>query len=124
MAPYSGRGCTPATLELLNIQPLRPAISKTANRVSDANANLWSLRFVRSNPLGCRGDLILVLRITRSTLFANSRYSAVLSSSGWSPGAMDRPSGQWSDDDFDVLAEGVVVGRIFKANAAPVGVDA
>jgi hypothetical protein len=34
---------------------------------------------------------------------------------------MDRPSGQWSDDDFDVLAEGVVVGRIFKANTAPVG---
>jgi hypothetical protein len=32
-----------------------------------------------------------------------------------------RPSGQWSDDDYDVLAEGVVVGRIFKANAAPVG---
>jgi hypothetical protein len=31
-----------------------------------------------------------------------------------------RPSGQWSDDDYDVLAEGVVVGRIFKANAAPV----
>jgi hypothetical protein len=32
-----------------------------------------------------------------------------------------RPSGQWSEDDFDVLADGVVVGRIFKANAAPVG---
>jgi len=32
-----------------------------------------------------------------------------------------RPSGEWSDDDFDVLAEGVVVGRIFKVNAAPVG---
>jgi hypothetical protein len=32
-----------------------------------------------------------------------------------------RPSGQWSDDDFDVLADGAVVGRIFKANAAPVG---
>jgi hypothetical protein len=31
-----------------------------------------------------------------------------------------RPSGQWNDDDFDVLADGVVVGRIFKANAAPV----
>jgi hypothetical protein len=26
-----------------------------------------------------------------------------------------------NDDDYDVLAEGVVVGRIFKANAAPVG---
>jgi hypothetical protein len=26
-----------------------------------------------------------------------------------------------NDDDFDVLANGEVVGRIFKANAAPVG---
>jgi hypothetical protein len=32
-----------------------------------------------------------------------------------------RSSGQWSDDDFDVLTGGAVVGRIFKANAAPVG---
>jgi hypothetical protein len=32
-----------------------------------------------------------------------------------------RPSGQWNDDDFDVLANGIVVGRIFKANASPVG---
>src|SRR5919204_4574744 len=31
-----------------------------------------------------------------------------------------RPSGEWNDDDFDVLADGAVVGRIFKANAAPV----
>jgi hypothetical protein len=30
-------------------------------------------------------------------------------------------SGQWNDDDFDVLANGEVVGRIFRANAAPVG---
>jgi hypothetical protein len=33
-----------------------------------------------------------------------------------------RPSGEWKDDDFDVLAPPAeVVGRIFKANAAPVG---
>jgi len=32
-----------------------------------------------------------------------------------------RPSGQWSNDDYDVLADGGVVGRIFNANAAPVG---
>jgi hypothetical protein len=32
-----------------------------------------------------------------------------------------RPSGEWNDDDFDVLANGEVVGRIYKANAAPVG---
>ena len=29
-----------------------------------------------------------------------------------------RPSGEWSDDDYDVLAEGIVVGRIMKAAAA------
>jgi hypothetical protein len=32
-----------------------------------------------------------------------------------------RPSGEWNEDDFDVLADGAVVGRIFKANASPVG---
>jgi hypothetical protein len=30
-----------------------------------------------------------------------------------------RPSSEWSDDDYDVLADGVVVGRIMKAAAAP-----
>jgi len=30
-----------------------------------------------------------------------------------------RPSGEWNDDDYDVLAEGVVIGRIRKAAAAP-----
>jgi hypothetical protein len=38
------------------------------------------------------------------------------------------PSGEWSDDDFDVLADGVVVGRIMKAAAVAgrnvLGVDA
>jgi hypothetical protein len=32
-----------------------------------------------------------------------------------------RPSGEWNDDDYDVLADGVVVGRLFKVSAAPVG---
>jgi hypothetical protein len=32
-----------------------------------------------------------------------------------------RPSGQWSDDDYDVLEGDVVVGRIMKAAASPVG---
>jgi hypothetical protein len=36
-------------------------------------------------------------------------------------GSASRPSGEWNEDDFDVLADGAVVGRIFKANAAPVG---
>ena len=28
---------------------------------------------------------------------------------------LSRSSGRWNDDDFDVLADGAVVGRIFKA---------
>jgi hypothetical protein len=32
-----------------------------------------------------------------------------------------RQSGEWSDDDYDVLSDGKVVGRIFNAAAAPVG---
>jgi hypothetical protein len=32
-----------------------------------------------------------------------------------------RSSGQWSDDDYDVLENGVVVGRISKEEVAPEG---
>jgi hypothetical protein len=32
-----------------------------------------------------------------------------------------RSSGQWSDDDYDVLENGVVVGRISKEQVAPPG---
>jgi len=32
-----------------------------------------------------------------------------------------RPSREWNDDDFDAVCDGVVVGRIMKAAAAPVG---
>jgi len=35
--------------------------------------------------------------------------------------SVSRPSGEWGDDDFDVLSNGTVVGRIFKVHAAPVG---
>jgi hypothetical protein len=31
------------------------------------------------------------------------------------------PSGEWNDEDYDVLADGVIVGRIMKAAAVPVG---
>jgi len=31
-----------------------------------------------------------------------------------------RSSGEWSDDDYDVLADGIAVGRVMKAAAAPV----
>src|SRR5262249_1734733 len=37
------------------------------------------------------------------------------------PASASRPSGDWNDDDYDVLAEGVIVGRTMKANSAPVG---
>src|SRR5262249_11555831 len=33
------------------------------------------------------------------------------------------PSGEWNDDDYDVLCDGVVVGRIMKAAAVPVGMS-
>src|SRR5262249_24946578 len=32
--------------------------------------------------------------------------------------ALSRSSGQWRDDDYDVLENGVVVGRIFQLGAA------
>jgi hypothetical protein len=32
-----------------------------------------------------------------------------------------RTSGEWNEDDCDVLANGALVGRIFKVHAAPVG---
>ena len=35
--------------------------------------------------------------------------------------AASRLSGEWSEDDYDVLCKGAVVGRITKAAAAPVG---
>jgi hypothetical protein len=34
-------------------------------------------------------------------------------------GSASRSSGQWRDDDYDVLKNGVVVGRIFKVPVAP-----
>jgi hypothetical protein len=34
--------------------------------------------------------------------------------------ATSRSRGEWNEDDYDVLADGDVVGRIYKANAAPV----
>ena len=37
--------------------------------------------------------------------------------------SVSRPSGEWSDDDYDVLCDGVVVGRIMKAAAVPVGMS-
>jgi hypothetical protein len=35
--------------------------------------------------------------------------------------AASRTSGEWREDDYDVVADGIVVGRIVKAAAAPEG---
>ena len=35
--------------------------------------------------------------------------------------AASRTSGEWREDDYDVVADGIVVGRIMKAAAAPDG---
>jgi hypothetical protein len=35
--------------------------------------------------------------------------------------SLSRPSGEWRDDDYDVIEGGTVVGRIFKEPAAPEG---
>jgi hypothetical protein len=37
----------------------------------------------------------------------------------WVRASTSRSSGQWSDDDYDVFADGVDVGRIMKVMAAP-----
>jgi hypothetical protein len=34
-----------------------------------------------------------------------------------------RPSGEWNDDDYDMLCDGIVVGRSMKAAAVPVGLS-
>ena len=34
-----------------------------------------------------------------------------------------RPSDEWNEDDYDVVADGLVVGRIMKAAAVPVGMS-
>src|SRR5262245_43058697 len=41
----------------------------------------------------------------------SARYETRSRSRG---GSASRPCGEWNDDDFDVLADGVVVGRILK----------
>jgi hypothetical protein len=57
----------------------------------------------------CRDDVDLSPSIVGKFNLIRERASA------------SRPSGAWKDGDFDVLADGAVVGRIFKVQAAPVG---
>jgi hypothetical protein len=51
----------------------------------------------------------------------HSRSETLASSLILKRASASRPSGEWNAEDFDVIADGVVVGRIFEANAAPVG---
>ena len=50
-----------------------------------------------------------------------ARWRATTSSSD--AASAFRPSGEWNDDDYDVLCKGVVVGRIMQAGAVPVGMS-
>ena len=34
-------------------------------------------------------------------------------------GSTNRPSGQWADDDYDVVSEGRTAGRIYRSHAMP-----
>lgn len=92
--------------------------------------------------LGVDKVVILLERCTRRSDFPEAKATEARSHSahlnrflppgpGRPPGNMgqltlkrtsdSRPSGQRSDDDFDVLADGAVVGRTLKVHAAPVG---
>ena len=47
--------------------------------------------------------------------------TATMSSLVFKRAAASRTSGEWREDDYDVVADGIVVGRIVKAIAAPEG---
>ena len=49
--------------------------------------------------------------------------TATMSSLVFKRAAASRTSGEWREDDYDVLADGAVVGRIMKAAAVPVGMS-
>src|SRR5262245_3172175 len=72
--------------------------------------------------LFCFGFCLLCVRCSR-----RSRHSREVLELTWTnltlkrASSASRPSGEWSDVDYDVLCEGAVVGRIFKSAAAPVG---
>jgi hypothetical protein len=45
-------------------------------------------------------------------------YAVCEGSRATSSGFASRPSGEWGDDDYDVLAEGKVIGRIYEGGSA------
>jgi hypothetical protein len=59
--------------------------------------------------------------IDTTGLITNSRALMDTDYLGLKRASASHPSGQWKDDDYDVLADGVVVGRIFNAAASLVG---
>jgi hypothetical protein len=76
------------------------------------------------------GTLITTPECTLMINAGGKSYKLVLLSSGQKNlgdqlilkrASASRSSGEWKDDDFDVLADGTVVGRIMKAAAAPEG---
>ena len=77
------------------------------------------------------GPFVAEFRIWVANPFPSARIETVSAGKRTAPMEKDylilkrasasRPSGEWSNDDYDVLADGEVVGRTFKANAAPVG---
>jgi hypothetical protein len=58
-------------------------------------------------------------RHPETTQAATATTSAEMSRLILKPASVSRPSGQWRDDDYDVLENGVVAGSIFKTQVAP-----
>jgi hypothetical protein len=63
---------------------------------------------------------------TKATAAATPKAAATASAAVMSAlilerASASRPSGQWRDDDYDVLEDGAVVGRIFLVPVAPEG---
>jgi hypothetical protein len=52
---------------------------------------------------------------------APARGACAMSSLIFKRASASRPSGEWKEDDYDVLADGTVVGRIMRAAASPEG---
>jgi len=63
----------------------------------------------------------LQYRCANSIACGTSQWDARWRDGCSTPASTSRPSGEWNDDDFDVLADGTVVGRIMKVHAAPEG---
>src|SRR5258707_2592532 len=79
------------------------------------------------------GPFVAEFRIWVANSFPSARIETVSAEERTAPREKDylilkrasasRPSGEWSDDDFDVLCDGAVVGRIMKAAAVPAGMS-